>query len=389
MFKLQQRYLTELPKDGQQVVCKGRISVYEPRGDYQLIVDTIDFHGKGSLQANYEQLKANLASEGLFDLSHKKQLPDFPNHITLVTSPNGAAVHDFVKIATRRFPPIDILVYPVAVQGEQASREMIDSIRHINQLKSTDIIVLCRGGGSIEDLWAYNDEQLARDIYDSDIPVVSAVGHEIDFTIADLAADLRAPTPSSAAEILIPDKKAIIHKIASAKSTLIQSLHRTITEKENQLHINKQMLGYTPQPIDSFLLKIDRLSMRLEFSILDTLEHHRTKIEQLNTRIERNNPASTLLLQQEQFQNVCRRFHFSSRALLESKENKLQKTISLLDAVSPLATMARGYSIVRKKDTRNTVITHVGQVKSGEKIDILVQDGSINCSVDTAKPVKN
>lgn len=189
LFKTQQRYLEKTPRDGQMVVCQGRLTVYEPRGDYQLIVDAMDFHGAGALQLAFEQLKKKLAAEGLFDQEDKKPLPALPRHITLVTSPTGAAVHDFIRIAQSRYPQIRIAVFPVAVQGDAAAGEIQEAILEINNQMHTDIIVLCRGGGSIEDLWAFNDEQLAREIRYSNIPVVSAVGHEIDFTIADFAAD--------------------------------------------------------------------------------------------------------------------------------------------------------------------------------------------------------
>ena len=199
LFKMQQRYLSAMPADGQMVICHGRISVYEARGEYQLIVDTIDFHGTGIMQLEFERLKQKLAAEGLFDEETKKQLPYLPEHITLVTSPKGAAVHDFIRIAQSRCPLTKIAVFPVSVQGDAAAGEISRAIAAINKHLKTDIIVLCRGGGSLEDLWAFNEEKVARAIDASTIPVVSAVGHEIDYTIADFVADLRAPTPSGAA----------------------------------------------------------------------------------------------------------------------------------------------------------------------------------------------
>ena len=230
LFKMQQRYLSRFPKDGDHVVCRGRISVYEPRGEYQLIVDTIDHQGAGALQLAFEQLKQRLATEGLFDEHRKRRPPGFPGHITLVTSPRGAAVHDFIHIANRRCPMVRIAVYPVAVQGEQASAEMIRALEEINARVATDLIVLCRGGGSIEDLWAFNDEHLARAIRRSAVPVVSAVGHEIDFTIADFAADLRAPTPSAAAELLTPDSAALRVRI-NQQDERLRRLLRSRTEE--------------------------------------------------------------------------------------------------------------------------------------------------------------
>ena len=224
LFKMQQRYLEKPPKNGQMVICRGRLSVYEPRGDYQLIVDALDLHGAGELQIAFEQLKRKLAEEGIFDQSVKKELPPLPRHITLVTSPTGAAVHDFIRIAQNRFPQARISVYPVAVQGDTAAKEIRQAIIDINDHLDTDIIVLCRGGGSIEDLWAFNDEQLARAIYASVVPVVSAVGHEVDVTIADFAADLRAPTPSGAAEMILPDSSGLADRIAGLARRISHSM---------------------------------------------------------------------------------------------------------------------------------------------------------------------
>ena len=202
LFKLQQKYLRELPADGQKVICRGRISVYEPRGEYQLIIDYLERLGTGELQVAFGMLKQKLADEGLFDPVTKKEIPRFPARIALVTSPEGAALHDFLKVALERYPSQPIEIFPVRVQGKEAATEITNALVQLNQLQRSEVIVLCRGGGSIEDLWPFNEESVARAIYASHIPVVSAVGHEIDYTIADFVADLRAPTPSAAAETI-------------------------------------------------------------------------------------------------------------------------------------------------------------------------------------------
>ena len=221
LFKQQQRYLSDLPRDGQQIVCRGRISVYEPRGEYQLIVDFLQARGEGSQQLLFEQLKKQLAEEGLFAAEHKKPIPFLPAKIALITSPDGAALYDFLKIALTRFPAIPIEILPVRVQGEEAANEIINGLALINNRKSSEVIVICRGGGSLEDLWPFNEERLARAIHASEIPVVSAIGHEIDFTIADFVADLRAPTPSAAAESIVPDIFKLRQFLDSLKQRLL------------------------------------------------------------------------------------------------------------------------------------------------------------------------
>ena len=382
LFKLQQRYLAEPLQNGKKVICRGRISVYEPRGDYQLIIDTVDFHGAGNLQAAFEQLKKKLAAEGLFDENIKKELPAFPNNITLITSPDGAAVHDFIKIAKRRYPLSSITIVPVAVQGQQAAGEIIEAIRTVNSIESTDIIVLCRGGGSIEDLWCFNDEQLARAIRQSSIPVVSAVGHEIDFTIADFAADLRAPTPSGAAEMLLPDSKELQKNINTFNNALFQAAQRTIREYEHRFRYSRQRLSHMAHPVDTLLLKVSQLSMALENNFAKVIERKMQVLQEKKSRIERHNPTAVLSAHTQKLALLEQRMTHAISMLLQTKELQYKNSVSVLDAVSPLATLARGYAIARKKDRAKTIITNADQVIGGEKIELQVQHGHIRCRVE-------
>jgi len=382
LFKLQQRYLAEPLQNGKQVICRGRISVYEARGDYQLIIDTVDFHGAGNLQAAFEQLKKKLATEGLFDEKTKKALPEFPSHITLITSPDGAAVHDFIKIARRRYPLTSITIAPVAVQGQQAAGEMIEAIRTVNNLELTDIVVLCRGGGSIEDLWCFNDEQLARAIRQSTIPVVSAVGHEIDFTIADFAADLRAPTPSGAAEMLLPDVKELQKNITTFENALFRALQRTIRESEHRFRYGRQRLSHMAHPVDTLLLKVSHLSMTLENNFAAVIEGKTQVLQEKKSRIERHNPTAVLSAHTQKLALLEQRMTHAISMLLQTKELQYKTSVGILDAVSPLATLARGYAIARKKDQKKTIITDAGQVVGGEKIELQVQHGHILCRVE-------
>ncbi len=382
LFKMQQRYLPAPLQDGQQVVCRGRISVYEPRGEYQLIVDTVDCKGAGDLHLAYEQLKKKLAAEKLFDQAAKQPLPTYPGHITLITSPDGAAVHDFVKIAGTRFPFTRLFVYPTAVQGPQAAGELIKAIQAVNKQHQTDIIVLCRGGGSIEDLWCFNDEQLARTIHASRIPIVSAVGHEIDFTIADFVADLRAPTPSGAAEMLLPDQEALKSVLEQHKRSLLHLIKGKILGYSHRLTYCQKKFSALPHPINNLLLRVSHLGNRLERSITLQLSQLTSTLDRRASTLKGSRSISALHLQEQHIQTLSHKLAYQVALVLEKKTQQLNNTAAILDAVSPLATLSRGYAIARKTDARKTVITREEQVKAGEKIHIQVHHGIIPCRVE-------
>ncbi|WP_028583232.1 exodeoxyribonuclease VII large subunit [Desulfogranum mediterraneum] len=385
LFKMQQRYLSEELREGMQVVCRGRISVYEPRGDYQLIVDRVDFRGAGELQVAFERLKRRLAEEGLFEAASKRPLPGMPEQITLVTSPSGAAVHDFLQVAARRFPLTAIQIYPVTVQGEQAAGEISQAIAELNRLGQTEIIVLCRGGGSMEDLWAFNDEQLARVIHASTIPVVNAVGHEIDFTIADFVADLRAPTPSAAAELLLPDIRELADRVAILREALLRALGRSISEGEHRLRLQQHRLEAMPHPLDTISLKLDHLSTALAAEMSALISQKNQLLQRAAAALDRNSPQLRLDLHGQQLQALGLRLSGSIQSLIRRREEQLHRAAGVLDAVSPLATLARGYAIARKPAPRATVITSPEQVRTGEKIEVLVHGGKIDCLVEPAE----
>lgn len=320
LFRMQRRFLERQPQDGDLVICRGRLSVYEQRGDCQLIADGLEFQGAGSLHLAFAQLKRRLAEEGLFDEDQKRSLPPLPGHITLVTSPSGAAVHDFIRVARDRCPQTRISIYPASVQGGKAATELREAITEINRQTvlgrlDTEIIVLCRGGGSFEDLAAFNDEQLARAIRQSQIPVVSAVGHEIDFTIADFAADLRAPTPSAAAEMLLPDTTILTNQAAELTRRLNRAMNTLLSTQQTRLAGLERRLG----------------------------------------------------------QAVSR--------LITAKEQERARAAALLDTVSPLATLGRGYAIARKKSRPQTVISAAEQVQPGEEIEVILSQGRLGCIV--------
>jgi exodeoxyribonuclease VII large subunit len=316
-------------KDGMQVLCHGRVTVYAPRGSYQITVDQVEPLGAGALQLAFDQLKAKLAADGLFEISRKRKLPAFPTRIAIVTSPSGAAIQDMLNILTRRAPHVRVTIIPAVVQGDSAAGQIMRGLELANQHRLGDVVVLARGGGSIEDMWCFNDENLARAIAASRLPVVSAVGHEIDFTISDFVADLRAPTPSAAAEILTGHWVEVIGKLKDAQIRLIQAISRDIAMRKTLLsHITARVISPKDR-LREQAQRLDELSMRLERAFEVRLEKRRSFLEQL---------------------------------------------MGKLDALSPLKVLERGYAIVR--DTPGKVIRSAGQIQDGQDLQITFSDGS-------------
>lgn len=380
MFKTQQRYLAKPPGDGRQVICRGRISVYEPRGDYQLIVDFMEFKGVGALQAAFEQLKLRLSSEGLFAKENKKSLPLLPARIALVTSPSGAAVHDFITTAKSRFPAIPIEIFPVRVQGEEAAAEIIEAIELLNRRRSSEIIVLCRGGGSLEDLWPFNEEKLARAIHASEIPVVSAVGHEIDFTIADFTADLRAPTPTAAAEMIIPERNALQDAVYRLRERLTKKTINIINNGRQKLEIQKRMLGDPRGLLPHFMLRLDHLLSTMLYSFSARLNREKTNLEQIKHRLHKQNPAQQLAYRKKWLIELKRQLRSMIKMRLDEQRRNLLKAVSLLEAVGPHAVLGRGYAVVRSRDKKE-LIRSSKQTHPGQNLEVLLKQGKIGCEV--------
>ncbi|CAK8724759.1 exodeoxyribonuclease VII large subunit [Candidatus Electrothrix aarhusensis] len=386
LFKMQQRYLQQLPKDGDMVICLGRVSVYEPRGDYQLIIDSLDYHGEGALQLAFEQLKKRLDAEGFFDQELKKPIPPLPEHLILVTSPSGAAVHDFIRIAQKRYPQVRISVYPVAVQGEHAAKELCQAVSEINLQQAAgrlaaDAIILCRGGGSVEDLQAFNNEELAWEIHRSAIPVVSAVGHEIDFTIADLVADLRAPTPSGAAEMLLPDSQALREHLADQARRLRRTMQDKLDRHQERIALYRQKLTGAAQPVDTLLLRLDHMGENMEHAMQANLTALQARLDRVENRLKRNNPLLVLNLYHQRIEEMQRRLRQIGSRLISDKEQDLARAAGVLEAVSPLSTLARGYSVARKVSGRRALISAADQVQAGESIEVLLHQGRLECEV--------
>lgn len=382
LFKMQRRYLAKELQNGMEVVCLGRISVYEPRGEYQLIADTVDFRGAGALQQAFEALKARLAAEGLFDAAIKRPLPFLPKHITLLTSPQGAALHDFIRVAKRRFPGVTIAIFPVPVQGEQAAAAMVAALGQIRSQLQTDVLVLCRGGGSMEDLWAFNDEELARAIRLGTLPVVSAVGHEIDFTIADFAADLRAPTPSAAAELLVPELFGLKKTIAVQQVRLQRRMEERLHSAAQRLRFARHKLRSRPHPVNTLLLKVDQLAGSLQLNLLRKLELHGVSLARLEQRLQLCNPRLRVARQEQVLAALTNRLALAGRETLQQRESRFLQAAAVLRAVSPLATLTRGYAIARRRNAAQTIIRSADQVEAGEMVDVLLASGKLGCRVD-------
>jgi exodeoxyribonuclease VII large subunit len=384
LFKQQQRYLSELPTDGQQVVCRGRISVYEPRGEYQLIVDFLQARGAGPQQALFEQLKKQLAAEGLFAAEHKKAIPFLPEKIGLLTSPDGAALYDFLKVALSRFPAIPIEILPVRVQGEEAANEIINGLDQINKRKSSEVIVICRGGGSLEDLWPFNEERLARAIHASEIPVVSAVGHEIDFTIADFVADLRAPTPSAAAEAIVPDIFKLRQELDTLKQRMFQATVRKITELQYRIQQQKRLLGDPRSRLIHHLLHLDHARTALLHAFVKHLHDCRSQVITLAGRLHEQNPARQLEHKHQWLNAQVRQLRIMMGMHLARKKTALARSVSVLTAVNPRAVLCRGYSIVRSRPAGELIYASK-QTTIGQALEILLAEGSIGCEVTDIK----
>ncbi len=386
LFKQQQRYLAIVPADGLAVVVRGRLSLYEARGEYQLLVDTMETHGTGDLQAEFEQLKATLALQGLFDQARKRPIPLLPRRVALVTSPEGAAVHDFIRMSGQRFPCFPLEIFPVRVQGDAAPDEIVEALELLNRRASAEVIVLCRGGGSLEDLRAFNTEKVARAIFASTIPVVSAVGHEIDYTIADFVADYRAATPTAAAEAVIPDRNRLLERIYRADQNMAASLLELIAAYHHQVGSQKRLLGDPSLLLNNFRLRLARDESALNSSQTETLRAMQLKVEQRRIAILEHGPEKQLASKLIRGAELSRRLDFAMTATLERKEHGLREGAILLDAVSPLAVLGRGYSLTRILPTRK-VVRSAGEVGIGSRLEIIFGEGAVEATV-VKVPVK-
>jgi len=381
MFKGSNRRVRISPSNGQQVLVKARVSLYEPRGDFQLIIEQMEDAGEGILRQRYEQLKQKLNAQGIFNTAYKKTIPTTIQRVGVITSPTGAAVKDIISVLQRRNPSIEVIIYPALVQGELAQNDICYAINKANTHNTCQVLIVGRGGGSLEDLWPFNEESVVHAIYNSDIPVISAVGHEVDTTLSDYVADVRAATPSAAAELVSSDTSELNSKVIQLKQRLIKQMSVKLAIKKQSIqHIDHRLTQVHPEhKLQLQQQRFDELNMRLHSSIARKLAHSKIQPDHLSQRLLHASPLKNIQQEQRTIQEKEQRLIIAINNLLQHKQDAFVHVIEQLQLVSPLATIARGYSISR--DNQSKVIRSIHQVKTGDEINIQVEDGSINTVV--------
>lgn len=354
MFKTYASSLKFTPENGMKIVATGKISLYERDGQYQMYIFSMQPDGLGDLHVEFEKLKAKLSAEGVFDDIHKKPIPKVPKAIGVITSPTGAAIRDIINVATRRYPMAEIIICPVLVQGENSAKQIANAIEYMNREKMADVLIVGRGGGSIEDLWSFNEEIVAYAIYNSEIPVISAVGHETDFTISDFVADLRAPTPSAAAELAVPS-------VLELKSSLNMLLNRMIS-------VTRQTIDLKRSIVSGFSLK----------SPIDYINQNRLRTDNAMQKIS-NIITETVIRNKNKTEGYSQRLNSTAEGLYSSKSKMLAVNIAKLDALSPLKVMTRGYAIAQIK---GEILKSIDNAKTGDEVTIKLSDGTLECMVD-------
>lgn len=383
MFRNSYRGLAFQPENGMQVLLRARVGVYEPRGEYQLTVEHMEEAGIGVLQRKYEALKQKLNKEGLFDVENKQALPAYPKLVSIVTSATGAAIRDILSVLNRRYPLLAIKIYAVPVQGEGSAAAIVEALAAINTQNDSDVVILSRGGGSIEDLWSFNEEEVARAIYASKIPVVAGVGHEVDFTIADFVADVRAATPSAAAELITPHQDELLDTFGQYESTLLyllrdilSNLHQSIdwlTQRLEFLHPKQSI-----QRKQEYLIELQRRALS---TIRLNLSNKNNQLNRLAMRFESRSPHARLREAKIKLADLHRQMNRSIQIKIEHKQQTLHTLARTLDAVSPLSTLKRGYAIA-SKPSNGQILHDSKQVDKGDKISIQLAQGKLSAKVE-------
>ncbi|QIZ09842.1 exodeoxyribonuclease VII large subunit [Priestia megaterium] len=385
MFSSQSRTMKFKPENGMKVIVRGEISVYEPSGQYQIYIKEMRPDGIGELFLAYEQLKQRLELEGLFAIENKKAIPLYPRTVGVITSPTGAAIRDVITTIKRRYPIANILVFPALVQGDQAAPSIAKAIAKANSMNEIDVLIVGRGGGSIEELWAFNEELVARAIFSSDIPIISAVGHETDFTIADFVADLRAPTPTGAAELAVPHIDELLDRVLQRQTRLLRTMKgRFQLEKERLARVQKSYAFRYPHRLyEQKLEQVDKLTEMLvrgtsRLSLIKKGQH-----EILYKRLQRNHPSEALREAQKRLDLTNKEMKRAMQQVLSKKQTEFERILSTLGALSPLKIMERGYSLAYSEENR--LIKSINQVKINERVQIQLTDGSLFCRVENRK----
>ena len=380
MFRNRNQLLRYRPREGEQILVRGRLSVYEGRGDYQLVAGFMEPAGEGALRLALEQLKLRLESEGLFDQQAKLPLPAQLAEIAVITSPSGAALHDILTVLRRRSPATTVTILPVTVQGDQAAGQIVKALQLANSSQlSPDAIILARGGGSIEDLWPFNDEAVARAIFASRVPVVSAVGHETDFSISDFVADLRAPTPSAAAELVSQDISSLLIKLEAGKIQLARLMSQRIAAERRALTAVSRHLRHPRHRLEELAQRGDELATRLEQAVLRKLTGGHSDVRRAHTQLSAYSPAATITEAQLRLKITAASMRHTMHATLENKRALWLRRTAVLNAISPLATLGRGYAIVR--DAQQRVVRQSHEVAIGSKITAQLAEGKLVCEV--------
>ncbi|WP_338451675.1 exodeoxyribonuclease VII large subunit [Niallia oryzisoli] len=382
MFSSANRKLKYSPENGMKVLIRGNVTVFESGGQYQIYVKEMQPDGIGDLYLAFEQLKEKLAKEGLFAQEHKKSLPKFPNTVGVVTSPTGAAIRDIITTIKRRYPIAKVLIFPALVQGEQAAPSIVSAIKQANDSgNQVDVLIIGRGGGSIEELWAFNEEVVARAIYDSKVPIISAVGHETDFTIADFVADLRAPTPTGAAELAVPHVDEWVERVLTRQTRLIRAIKEKLSRQSSKLErIEKSYAFRYPQRLyEQKLEQLDKRTEELVYNSQKLFSVKSAQLEQVERRLTRNHPDAKLQEATIQYEKSIKSLTKAMMSILSKKEADFSNLVSTLEALSPLRIMDRGYSLAYSDDGK--LLKSTKQVQINETVRIKLSDGTLTCSV--------
>ncbi|MBM7650430.1 exodeoxyribonuclease VII large subunit [Bacillus ectoiniformans] len=389
MFASANRSLKFQPENGMEVLAKADVTVYEAGGQYQLYVHDMQPDGVGALYLAYEQLKQKLEKEGLFAEQLKRPLPRYPKAVAVITSPTGAAVKDVITTIKRRYPLAKLLIYPALVQGDQAAPSVVSAIQKANADNQADVLIVGRGGGSIEELWAFNEEQVARAIRASHLPVISAVGHETDFTIADFVADRRAPTPTGAAEIAVPHLEEVLERVGTRKMRTIRAMSEKLQRERKRLdHAKNTYIMRNPQSLyRQQAEKLDRMTDQLTREQLIYMKQTKSSLDQITARLHRNHPGQQLNLAKERLNRTAQLLTKEMKVRIKYKEDAFRQKMSVLHALSPLTIMERGYSLVYQDSHK--LLKSAKQVKTGDSITVQMTDGSMNCQVQTIEVNKD
>ncbi|MET1256024.1 exodeoxyribonuclease VII large subunit [Aliikangiella maris] len=380
MFRFKTQNLRFSPKEGDKVIIKGKVTLYEARGDFQIIADFMEPDGMGLLQQQLNELVNKLKSEGLLAVEHKQSLPLLPKKIGVITSATGAAIHDVLHVLARRCPMVPVVIYPTQVQGATAAKEISNALQLAINQHTCDVLLLTRGGGSLEDLWCFNDEKLAREIFDCPIPIVAAVGHEVDTTVAELVADLRAPTPSAAAELLVPEQQVLQQKIDLCSLQMMRSINDKLDRSNRQLQLAQLKLADPARAIATSQHKLDLLSQKLMTAQNRNIQQQQKRFNSLQQKFDRINPIVQLKNTQQQNQKLQMRLENVWYKLFEKKVTQLRIQAGALNNLSPLSTLHRGYAIARTTD-KKSVISQVKQLRQHSQFSLMLSDGEIECEV--------